>query len=82
MPGTTTVELPNGLMAEVEETARAQNRQMVEVLEDGVRQYLDDQKWERLVNSGLRRAREKGSTDADLPGLIEEVRNEKRARRR
>ncbi len=62
MPGTTTVELPNGLMAEIEETARAQNRQMVEVLEDAVRQYLDDQKWERLVNSGERRAREKGST--------------------
>jgi predicted transcriptional regulator len=46
-------------MAEVEETARAQNRQAAEVLEDAVRQYLDDQKWERLVTSGQRRTKER-----------------------
>jgi len=79
MPDTTSVELSNGLMAEVEETARAQNRKPVEVLEDAVRQYLDDQKWERLVTSGERRAKEKGLTEADVPRLIEEVRAEKRA---
>ncbi len=81
MPDATSV-LPNGLMAEVEETARAQNRQPAEVLEDAVRRYLDDQKWERLVTSGARRAKEKGLTEADVPRLIEEVRNENRARGR
>jgi metal-responsive CopG/Arc/MetJ family transcriptional regulator len=59
LPQTKSVELPNGLMAEVEETARAQNRQAAEVLEDAVRQYLDDQKWERLVTSGQRRTKER-----------------------
>jgi metal-responsive CopG/Arc/MetJ family transcriptional regulator len=59
LPQTKSVELPNGLMAEVEETARAQNRQAAEVLEDAVRQYLDDQKWERLVTSGQRRRKER-----------------------
>ncbi len=80
MPETTSVELPNGLMAEVEGTARAQNRQTVEVLEDAARPYLDAQEWERLVTSGERRAKEKGLREADVPRLIEEVRNENRAR--
>jgi hypothetical protein len=39
--------------------------QTAEVLKDVLRQYVDDQKWDRLVTSGERRAKEKGLTEAE-----------------
>jgi predicted transcriptional regulator len=72
--------LPDELVKEIEEAARVQNRQPAEVLEDAVRLYLDDQKWQRLVEAGERRAKDKGLTEADVPRLIEEVRRENRMR--
>jgi predicted transcriptional regulator len=70
------------LLHRVEETARAQNRKPEEVVSEAVRKYLDDQKWERLVTAGEKRAKERGLTESDIPRLIEEVRNENRTRGR
>ncbi|MGC2660816.1 MAG: ribbon-helix-helix protein, CopG family [Bryobacteraceae bacterium] len=70
------VLLPDELLHQVEETARNQNRKTAEVLEEAVRQYLDNRKWEGLVEAGERRAKEKGLTEVDILRLIEEVRRE------
>jgi predicted transcriptional regulator len=64
------------LLHQLEETARAQNRQPEEVVGEALRRYLDDQKWERLVRAGERRAKEKGLPKEDVPQLIEKVRCE------
>ena len=74
--------MSDDLLRQVEETARFQNRQPEEVVSEAVRKYLDDQKWERLVTAGEQRAKARGPTEADVPRLIEEVRNENRTRGR
>jgi predicted transcriptional regulator len=68
--------LPDELLRQVEETARAQNRQPAEVLEDAVRQYLDRQTWAQFVERNERRARTKGIGEDDVERLISEVRCE------
>ena len=68
------------LLYQVQETARAQNRQPEDIVSEALSRYLDDQKWQSLVTAGERRAREKGLTEADVPRLIEEVRRENRKR--
>lgn len=78
----TKIPLSDDLQRQIEEVAHKQNRPPAEVLEEAVRQYLDDQKWQRLVAAGERRAKEKSLTEADVPRLIEEVRRENRARER
>ena len=74
--------ISDDLLHQVEEMAREQNRQPEEVVSEALRKYLDDQKWERLVTTGERRAKEKGLTEDDVPRLIEEVRRENRTRER
>jgi metal-responsive CopG/Arc/MetJ family transcriptional regulator len=76
------LSLPEGLMAEVEETAKAERRTVLDVLCEAVRRYLDDRKWQKLVDAGGRRAKSKGLTEADVPRLVEEVRRENRTRER
>ena len=74
--------LPDDLDLQMQELAREQNREPDDVLADAVRQYLRDQKWQRLVHKGELRARENGYTEEDVPRLIEEVRVENRTRGR
>jgi predicted transcriptional regulator len=68
--------LPDELLRQVEETARAQNRQPAEVLEDAVREYLDRQTWAQFAERNERRARTKGIGEDDVERLISEVRCE------
>lgn len=79
MTGTKT-PLSDELQQQIEQVARDQNRQPAEVLEDAVRQYLQERKWASLVAKGEGRARERGLTEADIPRLIDEVRSENRSR--
>jgi predicted transcriptional regulator len=79
---TETKLLSDELLREVQEAARTQNRQPSEVVEDAVRRYLGERKWEALVLRGERRAAELGLKEDDIPRLIQEVREEKRARGR
>jgi metal-responsive CopG/Arc/MetJ family transcriptional regulator len=75
------VELPEGLIAEVEKAAQAQGRTVDEVLSEAVQRYIDDQKWQKLIESGECRAKARGLTENDVARLIEEVRRENRTRR-
>lgn len=82
MTGTNNARLPDALLAEVEETAKAEKRTVVDVLSDAVQRYLDERKWQKLVDAGEQRTRSKGLTEADVPGLVEEVRRENLTRGR
>jgi metal-responsive CopG/Arc/MetJ family transcriptional regulator len=50
------------LLHQVEETARAQNRQPEEVVTEAVRKYLDEQRWMRALGYGRQRATAVGIT--------------------
>ena len=76
----TSTPLSDELQRQIEEVARTQNRKPAEVLEEAVRKYLDDQKWQSLVARGEKRARALGITEDDVPRLIQEVRRENRTR--
>jgi predicted transcriptional regulator len=47
--------LSDELREQIEQVAPDQNREPVEVLEDAVRKYLQDQKWPSLVRKGEQR---------------------------
>jgi predicted transcriptional regulator len=75
-----TVTLPKALVAEVREAAAAEQRGVDVLLEEAIRQYLDDRKWRTLVESGGRRAQARGLTEDDVPRLVAEARRDRQAR--
>ncbi len=68
--------LSDELLRQIEETASAQNRKPSEVLEDAVRNYLEEQSWQALVGKAEERNRVKGRTEEDVTGLVSEARRE------
>ena len=70
------------LLHQVEEAARAQNREPSELVSEAVRKYLDDQSWVQFVGRNESRARQSGIDEEDVDRLISEVRleNEHRGR--
>lgn len=72
--------LSDDLLHQVEEDARAQNRQLAEVVEEAVRLYLEDRSWTKLLGYGQRKAKELGMTEADIDRAIAESRAEHRGR--
>jgi len=70
--------LSEELLHQVEETARAQNRQPAEVVTEAVAKYLEEQSWRQYVEHNEIRAGAKGITEDDVDRLISEVRNENR----
>ncbi len=73
--------LPDELLHQVEETARAQNRKPSEVVTEAVRNYLERQSWVRFVERNERRANATGITESDVGRLISEYRAENQHRR-
>jgi hypothetical protein len=51
-----------------------------EVLEDAVKQYLEEQSWRAFVGKAEVRNRASGRTEDDVPQLIAEARKENRER--
>jgi len=68
------------LLHQVEQTARAQNREPAEVLEEAWNRYVDEQSWAKLVTTGQENARRLGLQESDTERLIGEYRQEKRRR--
>jgi metal-responsive CopG/Arc/MetJ family transcriptional regulator len=68
--------LTEELLHEVEEAARAQNREPRELVADALRKYLDEQSWVEYVEKNERRARANGIGEEDVERLISEVRRE------
>lgn len=68
--------LSDELFHQVEETARAQNREPEELVADAVRKYLDEQSWLKYVERNEKRAQTIGIREEDVDRLIAETRRE------
>jgi hypothetical protein len=68
--------LPESLMSEVEKIARAQERDVVEVVSEAVDRYVKDLQWKSLKNYGRQKARERGIKEDDVPLLIAQSRSD------
>jgi len=76
-------ELLSGeLLEQVEQVARAQNREPSELVEEAVRKYLKSERLERFVEKAERRALAKRLREEDVPRLVTEVRRENQERGR
>ncbi len=73
---TENLSLPDGLQAEIEKVARAQERTVNEVLAEAVDRYIREKQWQSLKSYGRQKARERGIKDSDVLRLIGESRRE------
>lgn len=78
---TTSLPLSGELARHLEEAARAQRKEPAAMLEEAVKQYLEDRSWMKLMGYGQERAKALGiTTEEDIDRLIAESRSEQRAR--
>lgn len=75
------IDVPPALLAEIKAAAEAERRTADELVREAVERYLEDRRWRSLLAYGEERARFLGLTEADVPRLIAESRQEKRPRR-
>jgi len=69
------------LLDMVQEMAREQNREPVEIIEEAVGKYLASRQLARFAEAEAR-ARANGIREEDVPGLVSDVRRENEARGR
>ena len=72
------VAITPSLLAEIQAVADEEKRPAEEVLREAIERYLMNRRWQRILAYGQQRARELGLTEADVPRLIEEYRQEQR----
>ena len=77
---TEVVSMPSSLLAEVQAAANEEHRTREELLLEAVERYLRDRRWQRLLTYGQERALSLGLSDADVPRLIEQYRQERSSR--
>lgn len=70
--------IPPSLLAEIQAAADEERRTAAELLRQAVERYLENRRWQRLIAFGEEQARSLGLTEADVPRLIAEYRQEKR----
>jgi hypothetical protein len=70
--------VPPRLLSEIQAAAEEDHRAPDELVGEALEIYLKNRHWRRLVEGGQARARELGLTEADLPRLIAESRQERR----
>ena len=75
---TATDLVPASLVPEICAAAEEDGRPPQELVGEALQIYLKNRRWRRLVGRGMSRARELGLTEADLPRLIAETRQELR----
>ena len=68
--------LSDAQLAELEKLARGQGRTVNEVVSEAVDRYIKDKQWSTLKQYGRAKSRELGLTEADVPRLIAESRQE------
>jgi hypothetical protein len=66
------------LLTEIQAAADEERRTVTELLREAVEHYLENRRWQRLIAFGQEQARSLGLTEADVPRLIAEYREEKR----
>ncbi len=77
---TENLSLRDGLQAEIEKVARAQERTVNEVLAEAVDRYIREEQWQTLKSYGRQKARERGIKASDVLRLIAESRREHASR--
>ena len=78
---TTNLPLSGELARQLEDAARAQQKEPAALLEEAVKQYLEDRSWVKLMGYGQERAKALAiTTEEDIDRLIAESRSEQRAR--
>jgi hypothetical protein len=78
---TGTVHVPADLLAKAQAVADEEHRTIDELVREAVERYLSDRRWQHILAVGEERAKASGFTEDDVPGLIAEVRKERRQER-
>lgn len=71
------IAISPSLLAEIQAAADEEKLPAEEVLRDAIERYLENRRWQRILDYGQQRARELGITEADVPRLIAESRRER-----
>ena len=64
----------------MEDNARAEGRPVDELVEDTLRDGLEERSWQDLIAYGQERGRMSGIIEADVPKVVREWRNEQHGR--
>ncbi len=73
------ISIPESLLAEIQNAAKAEHRSVDEVLTDAVKRYVEERSWTKLLDYGAERARALGIKESDVDRLIAESRTEQRS---
>jgi hypothetical protein len=73
---TDTLAIPPTLLAGINEASSAEHRPAGDVLRDVLERGREDRRWERLLVYGAAQSSHLGLTEADVPRLIAEARQE------
>ena len=71
------IAISPSLLAEIQAAADEEKRPVEEVLREAIESYLENRRWQRILDYGQQRARELGLIEADMPRLIAESRRER-----
>ena len=75
-----TILVPDDVWAQLEAKARAEGRPVDQLVEDTLRDGLEERSWQDLIAYGQERGRMSGIIEADVPEIVSEWRNEQRGR--
>ena len=78
MPQMRSVDLPDGVLTEVEKIARAKGRSVADVMTEAAQQYIDRQELEETLSFGERHAKSRGLKPGDVAPAIARVRDDHR----
>jgi hypothetical protein len=70
--------VPPDVVAQVRAMADEDHRPADDVLRDAVKHYVREIRWQRMLAAAQARGKTLGFTEADVPRLIAEVREEQR----
>ena len=73
---TVTFSLPPDMAEHVDRLVEQEGRSRSELVREALRRYIDDSEWQRLLDYGERRARERGIGPEDVERLVDEYRAE------
>lgn len=68
------IRMPEGLMAEVQKRAEAEQRSPEELVQEAVERYLRQKRREKLYAYGEEQARKLGIQEEDVPDLVKQTR--------
>ena len=71
------ISLPEELLREIDQTAATEHRTRSELLREGARRYISDQRWRRIQAEASERARAAGIfTEDDVEELLDSLPDE------